>query len=206
MVRLNLLPPDVQVEAARHRHLRRWTVSTFFVFLGFLISLSVEWTRQAQADDLEHQSHQLRVSLGTVTADLEAVSTEATRVLQQIERAEALRAKRSWSGMIGLIDTCLPSGSWLVTVATDPERAAAQPAAGPAVADPKAGEPVAVTIDSPRRLRIFGYATDASEPLQFVSAMKDQGIFSSVTLINSQMEPVFDGQYYRFEVICEWGS
>jgi len=206
MVRLNLLPPDVQIEAARHRHLRRWTVSTFVVFLGFLISLSVEWTRQAQAEDLEHQSHQLRVSLGAVTADLEAVSTEATRVLQQIERAEALRAKRSWSGMIGLIDVCLPPGCWLVTVATDPERAAAQPAAAPAIADPKAVEPVAVTIDSPRRLRVLGYATDASEPLQFVSAMKDHGVFSSVTLINSQAEPVFDGQYYRFEVICEWGS
>jgi len=199
MVRLDLIPPSVQVEAARHRHLRRWTVATLLVFLGFIVSLSMDWARRARASELERHRQQLHTELAAVRAELSSVSQEATHVLEQIERAEALRSKRAWSGMFALIDACMPSGCWLTLVATDPEKGGAQASAK---STPDAG--LEITIEAPTRLRLVGYATESSEPLLFVAGLKASNVFANVTLISTQAEPVSDGQYHRFELLCEW--
>ena len=62
----------------------------------------------------------------------------------------------------------------------------------------------AITIDAPRRLKIAGYAPDSARPYLFVENLKRTDAFEAVRLDSSQREPVLDGSYYHFELVCEW--
>ena len=59
-------------------------------------------------------------------------------------------------------------------------------------------------IDAPRKLEIVGYAPEAAQPHNFVSALKEKQVFSSVVLRGSQREPMLERSYYRFELVCHW--
>ena len=61
-----------------------------------------------------------------------------------------------------------------------------------------------VTIEAPRKLRIAGYAPVAAHPYDIVSSLKETDVFASVALERSEREPVLDGSYFRFELVCEW--
>ncbi|MBI4717853.1 MAG: hypothetical protein HY763_08630 [Planctomycetes bacterium] len=214
MVRVNLIPDSLVISLARGRRLRRWSTAVGTAMLAALFGLGLDWWRSAEAAALRRQEAQLAEELAGVRTELRTVTTEAELALSQLQRADALRAKRAWSDLLLLVGACLPETSWLTSVGTDPARPAGvqnrpatvappTPAAGTAAAQAKTDKQ-AVTIEAPRKLRLLGYAAQPGEPHAFVTQLKAAEVFTNVTLVGTQREPVRDGSYYRFDVVCEW--
>jgi len=203
MVNVNLIPVHVHRAQTCREHFKRWMICLAVALLALGVSLSAEWARSVEAGGLRAQAQQLQTNVKAARTGLASVRVKANGLLHQIERARALRAKRAWSGIFALIDSCMPEGCWLTTIATDP----ATPAA---TARPRGShktdvtKPQAVTIETPRKLRIGGYATEMVEPPAFVMQLEKRGIFTQVRLVGSQSEPVLDGTYFKFEIVCEW--
>lgn len=213
MIRVNLMPRTLALAQARHRRVRRWSVSVALAVIALAVTLGRDWFHEARADELGVQAERLIADLAATRAELRAVTAEADQVLTQIHRADALRSKRAWSNILGMLGSCLPPTCWLTSISTDPPRPTGTPlnvaapqgtaSAGTAPGVAPDRKPV-ITIESPRKLRVAGYATDAAEPYAFVTSLKERAVFQEVTLVRSQREPVLDASYHRFEVLCEW--
>lgn len=206
MVTINLIPADVRLSMARRRHIRWWVASLTVAASFVLVALVVDWVHLATASELRAQDALLQAELTGIRAELESVTTESNKVLLQIERANGLRDKRAWSGLITLIGSSMPQQCWLSSIATDPQRPAAA-AVGRSSKSPrpkKKDSQRAITIDAPRKLRIRGYAPEPAQPLVFVTNLKRTGAFLAVSLESSKREPVLGGSYYRFDLVCEW--
>lgn len=203
---INLIPAQVCLSIRRRHHLRRWMVSGVVAAVAVLMALALDWAQRTKAGELTDQSAQLQSELAGVRGELRRVTADVTDVLLQIERANALRAKRAWSGLITLIGSCMPDGCWLSTISTEPvmptERT--QRHARGQTEQVASDDPPVMTIEAPRKLVIDGYATDAAEPYAFVARLKEAQVFAEVTLTNSAREAVFDGYYFRFKLVCEW--
>lgn len=222
MVFVNLIPEAIVAQQWRKRRVARWTAASLVAIGALLIPLTLEGWQTARAEQLRAGRRALERDRTLLSAELTGLAAESQSVYLQIERANALRSKRSWSGMLALIAGTMPEGCWLTAIETVP----AVPASGahntpPATArsvtaapptartagDPIGGQAAAetvVTIDAPRQLRIAGYATDASEPLTLVTKLNATGVFSRVGLERSLRESVEDGSFFRFDILCEW--
>jgi len=206
MVAVNLVPTEIRVAVARRRHLRRWMISTAIAAAALLAAAGANWAQLARESELKAENERVQEQLAVVRKEVELVTDRLASVSVQIDRADALRRKRPWSGMIMLIGSCMPDECWLTSVATNPERpapqAAPQNAAKAAVGKETAGRSVA--IDAPRELVISGYAGETALPHTFVANLKATGIFETVKLESSQRESVLDGSYFRFQILCGW--
>ena len=205
MVDVNLIPEVVRIAKARRRHSTRWVLSTLATGAVLATAAGLDWLDRAEAGRLRAESEQLQVDLVQERRELRSSTAQVEQLRLQIERARALQTKRAWSGLIALLGDCMPDGCWLTAIATDPAR----PAGGPVRARspdqrPDTTKEGAVIIDAPRKLEISGYAPQAAQPYDFVSALKETRVFSNAVLRRSQREPILDGPYYRFELVCEW--
>jgi len=204
---VNLLPAQLVAAHARRRHIRRWVVACLAALALLSVPVGLEWYRIARAAELDVAYARLKEKRHNVEVELAGVSATSRETFLQLERAKALRSKRSWSGIIALLAATMPKGCWLVELATDPSAPLGQqvrkPASAPKDAPPDHVIPT-VTIEAPRKLRIVGFASDPGEPLAFVSRLKQVAVFSRVDLKRTQREPMADGFYFRFELVCEW--
>ena len=162
--------------------------------------LRVEASRlSAQNEKLAGVLVELRQKLATLTIDAEGS-------LIQLQRAQALRSKRAWSAMFATIAQNMPDGCWLISIATDPS----SPSGGggrrsrATTTVKKKSEESITKIEAPQRLKIVGYASNASEPHQFVTRLKLAGVFRDVSLETSRREQVQNAWYFRFDLVCEW--
>lgn len=213
MVGVNLIPKDLQLTEALRRHLKVWTVAIVGAAALMSAPLAMGWYRRAEASELRVQNDQLQTLLSEDRANLRVMAARASQAASRLERATALRSKRPWSRLLVMIGDYMPEGCWLTSIGTDPATppaVAARRSRKPRVAGGEPGRPESsdrrntLVIEAPRKLRITGYATDAAEPLEFVSALKASGVFSNITLENMRREPVLDGFYFRFELLCGW--
>jgi len=170
------------------------------------VPMAMDWYQSVHAAELSLDHERLQQRLTATRLGLRAQTTSANRLLQQLNRAKALRAKRAWSGMISLVGTCMPQGCWLTSIATDPgaPTGAASKSRRSNDGDKEQDGGTTVTIEAPRKMRLAGYATDAAEPHRFVANLKDTEIFSRIALERSQREAKLDGYYFLFELVCEW--
>ena len=206
MIGVNLIPWSVQVAQRRRLHIQRWAAAALIAGALLCVPAMFDRVRQAEASELGLHNQRLQVQLADLRRDVRSISARAEQAQLQIKRAEALRSKRSWSALIALIGQCTSDGSWLTSIATDPptaphggSRTSARPGS-----NEKSGGSTSIVIEAPRRLRISGYATDAVEPLTFVTNLKSAGVFRDVILESTRREPVLDGSYFRFSVVCDW--
>jgi len=205
MVRVNLIPESVRLARTQRRHVRCWSVSIALVVGAVAVCLGIEWLHQVEAAKLHARNDELQSEVKAAHAELKSLTAEADRVLLQIERAKALKSKRAWSGMLAMITSCVSPGSWLTSIATDPAKPPAGGIRSKATQKKDADETQrAVIIDAPRKLRITGYAPEAAQPHEVVTNLKNTKVFKRVVLERSQREPILDGSYFRFEVVCEW--
>jgi hypothetical protein len=205
MTGVNLVPVTVRYAQLRRRRTKRWGGLVCLAVLVVVVLLGYEWLQGVKAAELRAQNDRLQLERENLRAELTAATEQANDLLLRIERARALKAKRAWSRMFALIGTCMPSGTWLTSVATDPARPVpGNPRQAKDIGAEEEGGQGVVTIDAPRRLRISGYAPAAGQPHEFVTRLKTTQVFSSVVLERSQREPVYDDSYFRFDLICEW--
>ncbi len=213
MVNVNLIPAGALLAQARRRRISGWAIAIVAAAVALSVPLTIGRFRRAEAAKLRARADQLQEQVAQSRNDLRTVTARLDQVVSQLERAIALRSKRPWSSLLTMIGGCMPSGSWLTSIRTDP----ATPAAGArrsgrprvlARGDPRGQQPAAPTsallLEAPRKLRIAGYATDAVEPHEFVIGLKETGVFASVALEHLRREPMFDDFYFRFELLCEW--
>jgi hypothetical protein len=234
MTSVNLIPESVLVAQTQRRHAKSWTLLVLAAAGLSAVPVVLDWSRRVHAAELHDESDRLQQELGSTRSQLAATSAEATRVFLEVERANALRAKRAWSAMFALIASCMPADCWLASVATDPEAPAGgasprsvvavvpNPGVHPPPSPPLArggaegvkdgGKREIVTIEAPRRLRMIGYAENDTQPLAFVTNLKESRVFQSVLLERAVRAPdaaadpsvPSGGSIYQFEVVCEW--
>ena len=207
MISINLIPRDVRRRQTQRRRLWRWASLAMVGLLLLGASAGFDFARRGTVDQLRATDESLQVKVTRARADLQTITAELMSARNNLEHATALRTKRAWSGMIALIARTMPENCWLTSIATDPDK----PTAGrrnsrkkPAKKKPAGKEQEVVVIDAPRRLKITGYAREASEPNEFVDRLNHSGAFRLVELERSQREPILDGSYYRFQLYCEW--
>lgn len=207
MISVNLIPQDQQYRLARRDRIKVWAVAvTAAVALSAVPMLMDELRKdevvqlQQRYDAVLAQWNESRAELGSITAKV-----EEARV--RFERSSLLQSKRNWSGLIALIAKCIPDGCWLTSLRTDP--AVPGPprllATHPTAVDGKnPAPPKPVVIEAPRSLRLTGYASRASEPHRIVANLKATSVFSNVELENMVSESVWNGTYFRYDLLCEW--
>lgn len=220
MTSVNLIPEGVLVARTQRRHAKCWTMLILAAAGLSATPLMLDWSRRTHAAELREESDRLQQELGSTRSQLRTTSAEATRVFLEVERANALRSKRAWSAMFALIASCLPADCWLGSIATDPEAPAGGASPRPVVASPgtnagapkEGGKREIVTIEAPRRLRMIGYAENDTQPLAFVTNLKESRVFQSVLLERAVRAPDVaadpsgpsGGTVYQFEVVCAW--
>ena len=210
MVAVNLIPENVQASQVRRRHFKWWAACLIVTTGVAAIPVGAHWLQHHRMDELRAQSDKLQTDLAAARAELKTATAAANDSFLRIERAKALRTKRAWSDMLALVGSCLPKDCWLTSIATDPNVPPAAPPARktppPSVipGTPTPEKPEVVIIDAPRKLRMTGEATDATQPLSFVTSLKESQVFKEVTLERSLRENTEDDSNFRFELICEW--
>lgn len=205
---VNLIPLEIRETGRRRRRIRAWAGACTVSLACLLVPLVMERVQRARAEALGQQETQLQSALVEAREALRTTTAESTRLQGQLDRARALRSKRTWSAMFGVVGRAMPPGTWLTSLGTDPAKPRGQGTGGtiapsPAAAAAPAGD-TTITIESPTRLRITGFAADHGELFAFVAGLRDSGVFSEVTQNYARMEPVLQGQAVAFEVVCEW--
>jgi len=216
MILINLIPEETQRAQARRRRLARWAVSIAVAALACAIPLIAHWTQHSRVDELRRLSDHLQADLLAARAELKNISAQAQELVLRSERAKALREKRSWSSVLALIASCLPSECWLTSLATDPPVPGAAPLSARKPAPPgasraapvrpvgQAEKPALTTIDAPRKLRIVGNASESTQPLAFVARLKESHAFREVLLERTNRQGDDPAAAFKFEVLCEW--
>ena len=204
-ISVNLLPRQLVVAQTLRRRRRRWLAVCVLAALVLAIPVGMESYRMARAEELRLEGARLHQERETVETELTQIITASHEAFLQIERAKALREKRSWSAVLALLADTMPKGCWLTELATDPPAPTGAQARTPADAPATmTGGPATIVIEAPRTLRIYGYASDAAEPLTFVRSLKNSNAFAQVVLRSTQRELAESEYYFRFELQCEW--
>ncbi len=203
-VYVNLVPAALRMHAARRRRLTRWTLAVASSAALAAVAVGFSLHKQAQAAALRNEQRGLSAQLSETRAKLTAAADEGRRLKAEVQRADALRAKRCWSGMTGLVAACMPQEVWLTSMATDPH----MPSAGApvplrlAAANSNSSEPV--TMSAPTLMQLHGYALDHERLYEFMAALKQTGVFRSVELLKAGAEPLRQATAIRFQLTCGW--
>ena len=210
MTLINLIPAEVHHAAIQRSHLRRWALVVALAGVVAGIPYSLSLARNAQVSKLREEVEFVDLQNSKVRTQLRVATGQAQQLNSALERSRALRAKRAWSGMFALIASSLPADCWLHSVATEPDSPGASVIRTAVVPTP-AGAPVAaetVTIEAPRKLVLLGYSTSDSQPLVFVSNLRDSNAFTNVALQKAMRAPsetnASAAVLHQFEIACGW--
>lgn len=211
MTLINLIPEEIVQAAARRNRLLRWTVIVALAGVLSAIPYSITLSRNASLATMREEIDRIDQETSAARAQLRQASTRARDLLAELERSKALRSKRAWSSIFALIATSLPADCWLHSVATDPETPGANPSRpNPAASAAGAVAPAqqTVTIEAPQKLRLVGYSTSDSQPLEFVANLTESKAFARVALQKALRAPAGSEKgatsLFQFEIVCEW--
>lgn len=206
-MKLNMIPKAILDRYARRRRLGTWGAALALSLSVLAIPVTLNWTRQVQARHLRREQAELSEARSHVLAEWATMRGEVTETEAQVMRAEALRSKRAWSSLLGLVADSVPERAWLTAVATNP----AQPVSAATKRTPRpraSGEPdeatQSITVQAPRALELQGFAPTATDPIQFVQSLKQRGVFQDVRLTRSSLTELDGKAYFRFDIVCEW--
>jgi Tfp pilus assembly protein PilN len=207
MIGVNLIPARIYVARAGKRRLRAWGATVALTLAVNALPFLLNSWNVAKAGELKDEHQALSQQVAQVQKEVGSTAAEAATLLGRIERARALKTKRSWSAMFTMIGTCLPEEAWLTSIATDPSapsgagRPRRLPGSG---ANKKSDEMQTVRIDAPEKLKIVGHAADHAQLYTFMANLKATGVFASVDLVRSGEELVADRSAVAFELTCRW--
>ena len=202
MIGVNLIPLATREAHQRARRIRRWIVVGAVV--AALAALPVLWQvrQHARVAELIQLKQARAAQVAAVRAELDQANQSLAELNERIERANALRTKRSWAGLLALTVGCMPDEVWLTSVATEAATAAARQRR-PAATGDKA-DPVVVVLNGARRVSLAGFALDHTHLYEFMARLNASAAFDRVQLLKAGKEPVLWSQAVRFELICTW--
>jgi Tfp pilus assembly protein PilN len=204
---VNLVPEAIRRAWSYRRKLIGWSLPAAFGASCLVALLGMEWIDRARAGTLDAESRRIAHALGDARQRETETTAESARVRSLVERARALRTKRSWSALLGVIGASLPRNTWMESLATDPPAPPPGQATVTAAKSREAGgesAPRTVTIEAPQRLVVNGVATEHSEIYALMTGLRDTGVFQSVTLLRSAADLQHVPPVVRFELTCDW--
>jgi glucan phosphorylase len=100
VIGVNLIPSDVLLAHRRVRRIRRWIMVS--VAVAALAVLPVLWRvrQHARVAELTKVQQTRTAQVAAVRAELDRVTASLTDLNERIERANALKTKRSWAGLL----------------------------------------------------------------------------------------------------------
>ena len=173
------------------------------------VPLLYQLRQHARVVSLREQKEQQQAELASVRTELAELAQSLNDLGRRISRADALRTKRPWADLLGLIVDCMPQEVWLTSVGTDPLENAAPASRRTNQAtkgDPKQQAPAdeIVVMAGPSRLDVTGYAVEHEHLYDFMARLKASGAFDSVELVKAGTEPVLHSRAVRFVLTCTW--
>lgn len=206
-ISINLIPESVRWAQHRRRLLSRWAVALSLVIGSLLVPFAIDRHEQGRAERLRTQHERMQGELADLRVQVQEATGQAERMAHQLRRAQAVLAKRRWTGVLWLIAQTMPDQCWLTSVATDPVK----PSPGSLANSTKrlvktsgSVEENVTLVDTPRRLRISGFSVDAFRPHRLVRRLKRSGSFERVALEGVERELVRGEEFFRFDLTCEW--
>lgn len=204
MTSVNLLSPAVRFARQRARRIRRWTLILCMAGAGAAIPLAIDFVHQARAASLERRITPLEKNLADTRKKLSAASQRCEHLSVQLTRADSLRSKRSWAGLLALIAARTPEEVWLSEVQSIEAERRTQPAAA-AAAKPGTGDTEnTVMLEGPGALRISGFAVDHDWLYEFISRLKNTQVFDRVDMLQAGKERIAQAEAVRFVLVCAW--
>ncbi len=204
MIGVNLIPTQI-VEAHRRSRRIRWWLGVVVV-VGGVSALPVLWQvrQHTRAARLMQRKSELTRQTAQVREELAELAKKLTALDERIERANALRTKRSWASLLSMVTACMPEQMWLVgmNAAAGPSGAPGNTGRGPS--GKQEAQPQVVVLDGARRLDLVGYAVEHEQVYDFMTRLKESGAFGQVDLTKADTEDILSSQAVRFELVCSW--
>ncbi|MCB9851091.1 MAG: PilN domain-containing protein [Phycisphaerales bacterium] len=206
MVSVNLLPPNVTATRRRRERTRLWIVITATVTAVTAIPLALDVTNSARAAAIESRIGPQEARRDGILTELKETTAKCASLSTQIARADALRTKRDWAGLLTLVAERTPDSVWLTALKTQ-TRQGERPAPVSSSKKGKAPEKTEdkpVTLDGPSGIHLEGYALTHEALYEFMGALKAAEVFTTVELASADKEPVLEGTAVRFVIECVW--
>lgn len=206
-ISVNLIPESVRWAKHRRRLLFRWSIALSLALGSLLVPYVIDRHEQDRAERLRTQREQMQGALADLRVEVQEATDQAERVAHQLRRAQAVLAKRRWTGVLWLIAQTMPDQCWLTSVATDPVKPSpgSLPKATKRLVKTSASVEENVTlVGVARRLRISGFSVDSAQPHRLVRRLKRSGSFERVALEGVERELVLGKEFFRFDLTCEW--
>ncbi len=204
MIGVNLIPPAILEAHRRARRIRLWIVAVALTAGAAALPVLWQVRQHARVAELTTLKQARAAETAAVRAELSAAAQSLADLNDRIERADALRTKRSWAGLLSLLAQCLPQEVWLTSVATDaPPPAAAGRRTSPTPSG-KQDQPKVVVLDGAGRATLAGYAVGHEQLYDFMARLKAAQAFDRIDLVKADKEEVLWSRAVRFELVCTW--
>lgn len=207
LIQLNFIPERLLFLRKRKRKCFRLAATAAICALLILAPLTAEWLNAARARELEQERGRINAALTEQRAKLRDTTDRTKQLRAQLDRANVLRSKRGWAGLVATISGAMPQGVWLTSLGTNPAKPSSSSVQRIAAASPKPGAPaveVPNVLDGPTELVLEGYAQDHMVLWDFIQEVKQTEMFQDVTLVRSGVEPVLNSSAVRFNISCRW--
>ncbi len=203
MIGINLIPPPIMEGQRRARHLRRWGLALTLAAIVTAIPISWQIHQESVANRLRRKNADLAIRIASARIELADVIGEFDQLVEQIERANALRTKRSWASFLAMISQEMPSEVWLTTMATETPQAPSRPAGRPPASKDEPTQGLTVLAGA-RAFMLDGYAIDHDDLYEFMARLKASGAFDYVELVRAERQDVLRSRAVHFELTCTW--
>jgi hypothetical protein len=209
MIGINLIDESVLVARRRVRRLQKWAMVIAAALVVASFPVGVEISRQHRLVGLRDEQNDANNKIQSAKAKLEKTRLEVAQLNVQIDRADALRTKRSWSRLLHLIERNLPDEMWMVAIATDPPVPPSGVHDRTRLANSRSegnneGIAQVVTFEAPRAIVLEGYTLHHGSLYDFMARLKQTKVFNDVELTKASEEPVFASKAVRFKLTCRW--
>jgi hypothetical protein len=207
LIGIDLMPKPMKLSLLRRNRMRLWgTILTTTAAVAAL-PVGMELLNQHRLNKAIAANQQRALSIENARQTLRTVQTDAESRADQLAFADALRAKRNWSGLLSLIAQAAKDDVWLTSMQSEnsPARSASgrQPAPGSSPSDANATASV-ITLEGPRSLILDGYAVDHARLYELMADLRDYGQFVDVDLSKAGMEIIGNMTAVRFRLECQW--
>jgi Tfp pilus assembly protein PilN len=205
MIGVNLIPSSVLTARQRSRRIRRWAAVILVIAIASATPVLYQVRQHVRIASMQEGKQQQEARLASTRAELVNVNRSLAELNRRIERTNALRTKRSWTGLLALIVECMPQEIWLTSLSTDAPTAGRKARSRPQEApESETDETKVVVMAGARRLDLDGYATELEHLYDFITRLKASGVFAKVELVKADAEPTFRTKAVHFELTCGW--
>lgn len=160
---------------------------------------------EIQRHDLEQTRTELQKELSTVKTKVAQLEEDQKTLDSRIRSADAIRTKRSWSGLFNILGAAMPDEVWLTQMSTTPELPRRQRLRSSRTVAVQFSRQRSNSQDAdPTMINIKGYSLSHEKLIDFLAMLRQSDVFKEVQLISAQQEEKDGMRSISFEADCGW--